>query len=71
LVTKAQRKALDWLADHGNDGIFCNGGTAVLARGEIAPFDRVTWQRLEQAGLVETYGARRHGGKGHGRIRVK
>jgi hypothetical protein len=43
----------------------------VLARGEIAPFDRVTWQRLEQAGLVETYGARRHGGKGHGRIRVK
>jgi hypothetical protein len=69
-LTKTGRKALDWLAEHGGDGVWCTGGTAVLAQGEIAPYELATWLRLEEGGYVETYGAARHGGKGWGRIRL-
>lgn len=70
VLTQQQRRALDWLAERGGDGVWCTGGGAVMAQGDIAPYERATWQRLEELGHVESYGAARHGGKGWGRIRL-
>jgi hypothetical protein len=53
-VTKAQRRALEWLAKRNGDGIFDVHGVLVAA-GERAPFMRSTWNKLRDAGLVEIY----------------
>lgn len=69
-LTDAQRRALAWLCDRGGDGVWCRGGQVLLCSGEYAPFERKTWARLEEAGLIETYGAKRQGGHGWGRLRT-
>lgn len=68
-LTDAQRRALDWLKDHGGDGCFDRHGIA-FAQGETAPFARSTWNELERAGLIEFYGGKAAGLKGFGRLRV-
>lgn len=65
-LTRSQRDALLWLEAHGGDGIFARG-CVLLAAGEIAPFNRVTWNRLRDHGLVEMY---KPTGKGFGRCRI-
>ena len=61
-ITATQRKALDWLNDHGGDATFIKGGATILAQGEVAPFERKTWVALRDAGRIEFY---------NGRVRVK
>lgn len=69
-LTKAQNEALKWLNDHSGDGCLDKNGV-VFAQGETAPVNRMTWNALAQAGLVEFYGGKKTGGKGYGRIKVK
>jgi hypothetical protein len=64
-VTRAQRRALEWLREHGGDGCFTRHGIA-LAQGELAPYERITWDHLRNAGLIEYYG----GAEGYGRLRI-
>lgn len=53
-VTEAMHSAIHWLHEHGNEGAYVrrkkptmNGSeTAVLANGEQAPFEAVTWGKL-------------------------
>jgi len=54
-MTQSQREALQWLRDHHGDGVIDRQG-CILAAGERAPFQRVTWTRLEALGHVEFYG---------------
>jgi hypothetical protein len=70
LLTKAQRTALDWLRARGGDGCFTRHGVA-LAQGDLAPVERVTWNALRDAGLIEFYGGATDGGSGYGRLRIK
>lgn len=65
-LTKSQEAALKWLASHNGDGLF-DQNSVVLAAGRGAPFMRVTWNRLRDAGLVEFYNPT---GKGRGRLRL-
>lgn len=65
-LTKSCKAALEWFAKHGGDGMFDNNGV-VLAGGESAPFMRMTWNTLRDAGLVEFYNPT---GKGRGRLRL-
>lgn len=69
ILTAPQRRALQWLKDRGGDGIFNRHGV-LLAQGEYAPHERVTWNQLGELGLVEFYDGVRSGGTGHGRLRV-
>ncbi len=69
-TTKAMRDAHEWLRARGGDGAFVKGGATVIAHGEIAPTTRATWNLLEAAGLVQYYGGKSDGGKGHGRVKV-
>lgn len=69
-MTPSQKNALKWLQDRGGDGVFDRRGV-LLACGESAPFERSTWNKLRDAGLVEIYGGAAIGGKGYGRLRVK
>lgn len=66
-LTKAQRDALKWLAEHNGDGVFDRNGV-LLAAGELAPFMRSTWNALRVLGLVEFYGPE---GKPKARLRLK
>ena len=50
-LTKAQRDALQWLAEHNGDGVFDRYGV-LLAAGELAPVMRSTWNALAALGLV-------------------
>jgi hypothetical protein len=68
-LTLPQRRALAWLKDRGGDGCFTRSGVA-LAQGDLAPFERPTWNKLQELGYVEFYGGVRDGGKGHGRLRL-
>lgn len=65
-LTKSGREALEWLAKRNGDGLFDTNGV-VLAAGETAPFMRMTWNQLRDAGLVEFYNPT---GKGRGRLRL-
>jgi hypothetical protein len=65
-ITKTQGEALKWFADHTGDGIFDKHGV-LLAAGELAPFNRSTWNALRDVGLVEFY---KPTGKGRGRARL-
>lgn len=65
-ISKAQRDALKWLAEHSGDGMFDRNGV-LLAAGESAPHVRSTWNVLRDLGLVEHY---KPGGAGRGRIRL-
>ncbi|MBX3480102.1 MAG: hypothetical protein KF842_06855 [Caulobacter sp.] len=65
-LTKSAKAALDWLGKHNGDGLFDRHGV-VLAGGETAPFMRMTWNQLRDAGLVEFYNPT---GKGRGRLRL-
>jgi hypothetical protein len=65
-LTKAQKKALDWLRERGGGGAFDRHGV-VLAAGETAPFMRSTWHALRNAGVVEFY---RPSPRGAGRVRL-
>lgn len=65
-MTKSQFKALQWLREHGGDGIFDINGV-VMAAGELAPFTRSTWNALRDLGKVEFYNPN---GFGRGRLRV-
>jgi hypothetical protein len=69
-LTKSQSAALKWLREHGGDGAFVRGGATILAAGEIAPFERKTWEGLRNAGLVVFYGGAQDGGRGWGRARL-
>lgn len=62
-------QALRWLKEHGGDGMFDKNGV-VLAGGELAPFQRATWNTLRDLGRIEFYGGKADGGKGRGRLRV-
>lgn len=55
MTTPSQRDALQWLIDRGGDGVFTRHGV-LLAKGELAPVMRRTWEALEEAGKVELYG---------------
>lgn len=57
-LTDAQKSALAWLKNRGGDGLF-DRTRCVVARGERAGVMRVTWARLEQAGLIERYAENR------------
>ena len=57
-MNEAPRAALKWLRDHGGSGVFGKPATVLLARGEWAPFDRSTWNRLRDAGLCAIDGRR-------------
>lgn len=67
-ITPAQTKALEWLAEHGGDGAFVQGGATIIAQGEIAPHERKSWVALRDAGRIEFYNV---AGKGYGRVRIK
>lgn len=54
VITDAQKAALKWLKNRGGDGLF-DKTRCVVARGERAGVMRVSWIRLEQAGLIERY----------------
>ena len=69
VVTQAMRDAHDWLRKRGGDGTFTRNGV-VLAHGETGQHMRKTWNLLRDAGLVQYYGGKSDGGKGHGRIKV-
>ena len=59
-MTRPETEALQWLREHGGDGVFAGRDyQALLARGETAPFMRSTWNALERLGRVEFYGNRR------------
>lgn len=66
-MTKSHIKALEWLRERGGDAALDKHGV-VLAAGETAPFTRVTWNALRDAGHVEFYNPT---GRGHGRIRLR
>lgn len=66
-MTKNQTKALEWLRERGGDAALDRHGV-VLAAGESAPFRRLTWNALRDAGYVEFYNPT---GRGHGRIRLR
>lgn len=66
MLTQSAKDALRWLAKHNGDGLFDPNGV-VLAAGETAPFTRLTWNKLRDAGLVEFYNPT---GKGRGRLRL-
>lgn len=53
-IGKVQRKALDWLRERGGDGLFNRHGV-LMARGELAPHMRATWNKLIAAGELEKY----------------
>lgn len=65
-MTKAQAEARKWLAERGGDGMFDKNGV-LLARGELAPFTRSTWNALRDLGLLEFY---KPNGRGRGRARL-
>jgi hypothetical protein len=65
-LTKAQRDALLWFAEHNGDGVFDRSGV-LLAAGELAPVMRSTWNKLAAVGLVEFYNPI---GRGRGRLRL-
>lgn len=69
MLTKPQESALKWLRDHGGDACFDRNGIA-FTQGETAPVMRATWNALAEAGKIEFYGGRKHGGRGHGRLRL-
>lgn len=57
----SKSKALDWLIQHNGDGAWARsgkGGTMLLAAGQVAPYTRVTFNKLRDAGLVEYYGGK-------------
>lgn len=59
-VSTTQRDALQWLKDHGGDGVFADKSHQVLyAQGEKAPFMRSTWNKLVAHGHAEFYDGRR------------
>jgi len=66
-LTDSQKAALKWLAKRGCDGMFDKNGVA-LAAGETAPFMRLTWNGLRDAGLLEFYNPTP--GRGRGRLRL-
>ncbi|WP_028732100.1 hypothetical protein [Rhizobium leguminosarum] len=53
-ITDAQQSALKWLRNRGGDGVF-DRNQVFVAAGQRAPVMRLTWSRLEEAGLVERY----------------
>jgi hypothetical protein len=65
-LTRAQKDALKWLAEHNGDGVFDRYGL-LLAAGEQGPFMRSTWNALRKLGLVEFYGPK---GKPRARARL-
>lgn len=60
-MTRSQSDALLWLRSHAGDGVIDRRG-CLLAAGELAPFQRVTWNRLAAQGYVEFYGPRSRSG---------
>lgn len=68
-LTDSQQRAVQWLQDRGGDGCFTKHGQA-MAKGEVAPFQRSTWNALQDMGQVKFYGGKRDGGSGHGRLRL-
>lgn len=66
-LTRSQKDALKWLADHNGDGVFDHYGL-LLAGGEQGPFMRSTWNALAALGLTEFYGPDR---KPKARMRLK
>lgn len=65
-MTKSQEGALRWLKQRGGDGCFDKNGV-LLARGELGPYMRSTWNMLRDLKLVEFYNP---AGKGYGRCKV-
>lgn len=51
-LTKSQEEAFKWLRERNGDGLFDKTGVLVAA-GERAPFMRMTWNALRDAGHVE------------------
>lgn len=50
-ITLSMHKAIYWLADHGGEGVFTKPtrrypNQKLIAQGEVAPFEKVTWERL-------------------------
>jgi hypothetical protein len=68
-MNATEKRALTWLQTHGGDACFDKNGVAI-AQGEHAPVYRATWNKLQQAELIEFYGGKRDGGKGYGRLRL-
>lgn len=58
-MTPAQQNALRWFAKRNGDGSYAARGNTLLAGGEIAPFNRATFNGLRDLGYVEFYGTRR------------
>lgn len=56
-LTKAQSEALKWLREHNGTGVFMKDGV-LLAAGERAPVQRITWNRLRDLDLVSIDGKR-------------
>lgn len=50
-LTRAEHEALTWLFDRNSSGVFTKTNQ-VLAGGDIGPFMRATWNRLEGMGLI-------------------
>lgn len=67
VLTKSQKDAIRWLAEHNGDGVFDHYGL-LLAGGEQGPFMRSTWNALVRLGLVEFHGP---AGKPRARLRLK
>jgi hypothetical protein len=57
-VTDSQRSALLWLRNRNGDGMFDRSGV-LRAGGQRAGVMRSTWNKLRDAGLVETYNRKR------------
>lgn len=68
-MNSGEKRALTWLQTHGGDACFDRNGVAI-GQGESAPVYRATWNKLQQAGLIEFYGGKRDGGTGYGRLRL-
>ena len=65
-MTDSEQKALKWLSEHNGYGVFDKHGV-LLAGGESAPFRRITWNHLRDAGLVVFY---RINGAGAWRVKL-
>ena len=57
ILSEACRAALTWLRERNGTGVFDRDGV-LLARGELAPFMRISWNRPRDAGMVAIEGRR-------------
>jgi translation elongation factor EF-Ts len=50
-MTESMQRAVEWLRQRGGSGIW-DKRNRLIAAGEIAPFYRATWKRLNDVGIV-------------------